>query len=382
MIAFDPRTVVLLCGIMSGLMSLVLFSLKRSYPPSIRGLADWGAGLLVLFFAGSFAAFRNFLPPFLTISVATFLYFIGLYWLLYGTEKFLNRTSKPVAWILALLAMSLVHIWFTFGSPSLVGMVMVVNTTGLMVFSAHSRLVSKFQPKGLGKWLSFGALISCVGLQIFRLIALAIAPQELDFLGQTFVNQFYLTGFAFSVLLFSMGAVLMASEKLREQLELLATRDSLTNALTRRHWNSLCEAEFLSAKRSGRSFAVMALDLDHFKAINDNHGHQAGDTVLKNFVGRVNAHLRHSDQLGRFGGEEFLLMLPDTSLEQAMQVAERIRADLARTEKGPFCTVSIGVTASEGRDPSVETILARADEAMYRAKSNGRNRIETALKPV
>ena len=375
---FDSRTVVLLCGIMSGLMSLVLFSLKRSYPQSIRGLGDWAGGLLLLCFAGVLAAMRGLLPETLTLSAVTSFYFLGLYWLLYGTEQFLQRPTPVIPWLTAIGILVALHVWFTNGQPSLVGKLIVINVGGILIFGAHAYLVSRFQQKGLGKWLTFGALISCVGLQILRLVTLFVDPTELDFLGQTFINQFYTVGFSFSVLLFSIGVLLMASEQLRDQLEQLATRDSLTQAFTRRHWNDLSEGEFLRCKRSGRYLAVLALDLDHFKAINDTHGHQMGDTVLKNFVKRVNAHLRHSDHLGRFGGEEFLLMLPDTTLDQALQVADRIRMDLAKTTGSPVCTVSIGVTTSDGRDRSVEAILARADAAMYRAKANGRNRIESA----
>ena len=375
---FDPRTVVMLCGVMSGLMSLVLFSLQRSYPQSIRGLGDWSGGLFLIFWAGVLAALRDFLPEFMTVTVVTFCYFLGLYWLLYGTERFLGRPHATLQWLWGVLALGGAHMWFTYGHPSLLGKLVVVNLGGILIFGVHAYLISRFQRKSLGKWLTFAALITSLSLQVLRLLALPIDPSELDFLNHTFINQFYMVGFAFSVLLFSIGTVLMASEQLRDQLELLATRDSLTNAFTRRHWNSLCEAEFLRSKRSGRSFAVLALDLDHFKAINDNHGHQMGDTVLKNFVTQVNAHLRHSDQLGRFGGEEFFLMLPDTTLDQAVLVAERIRADLGRTNEVPFCTVSIGVTTSDGRDQSMAAILARADVAMYRAKSNGRNRVEVA----
>ena len=362
---------------MGGMMSLILFSLKKSYPPTIKGLGDWSGGLFLMFVAGAATSGRGVFPDFLAVTLANLCFFLGLYWTLYGTERFLGRPSHPVPWLFFILAVCSVHIWFTFGMPSIVGRILLVNLGGMVLLGAQAYLVSFYQQDGFGKWLTFGALVAGAGLQAMRLVVLALVPHDLDIMAQSTTNQFYTVGFAFSLLLYAIGTILMSSEHLRAQFELLATRDSLTNAFTRRHWNTLCEGEFLRCKRSGRSMAVLALDLDHFKAVNDNHGHQAGDTVLKDFVARVNAHLRHSDYLGRFGGEEFLLMLPDTSLEQATQVAERIRLDLVRSTNSPSCTVSIGVTISGGSDASVEAILARADAAMYRAKGGGRNRVET-----
>ncbi len=375
---FDTRTVFLLCGIMGGMMSIILFSLKKSYPPTIKGLGDWAGGLFLMFLAGATTAGRGYFPDFLAISLANLFFFLGLYWTLYGTAQFLGRPSRPAPWLFFIIVLCGAHVWYTFGDSSLIARILLVNIGGIIVLGAQAYLVSRYQQDGFGKWLTFGTLVAGAGLQIMRLLVLLLVPHDLDIMAQSATNQFYTVGFAFSLLLYAIGTVLMSSEHLRAQFELLATRDSLTNAFTRRHWNTLCEGEFLRCKRSGRSLAVLALDLDHFKAVNDNHGHQAGDTVLTDFVARVNAHLRHSDHLGRFGGEEFLLLLPDTSLEQATQVAERIRSDLAKSTATPFCTVSIGVTTSDGRDPSVEAILARADAAMYRAKAAGRNRVETA----
>ena len=203
--------------------------------------------------------------------------------------------------------------------------------------------------------------------------------QSLDnnIMGSSPIHQVYAMGFAVSILLYSIGLILMATDMLRAELELLATRDSLTDALTRRHWNTLCESELERCKRTGRSMAILALDLDHFKAVNDTHGHQAGDKVLVDFVTRINAVLRQIDRLGRFGGEEFVLLLPETSLEQALGVAERIRSDLANATVTPSCTVSIGVTTNTEPGDTVESMTARADAAMYRAKEGGRNRVET-----
>src|SRR5665647_2285459 len=112
------------------------------------------------------------------------------------------------------------------------------------------------------------------------------------------------------------------------------------------------------------AWALLMMDLDHFKEVNDTYGHQAGDQVLINLVAKVNAVLRQPDHLGRYGGEEFVALLPETSLEEAVSGAERIRAVCALPELGPSCTVSIGVTTRQHDSDTVDTLIARADACL------------------
>jgi diguanylate cyclase (GGDEF)-like protein len=215
-------------------------------------------------------------------------------------------------------------------------------------------------------------------IQVLRLVTSFIWPVGVDIFDKSPVQLIYVASFVFCILLFSISTVLLATERLHAELEHLAAHDSLTNTLTRRFMNEACENELERCRRYGRHMALLLMDLDHFKRINDTHGHQAGDRVLVNFVTQVKALLRLPDQFGRFGGEEFIVMLPDTSLEDAVLVAERIREVCAQASQGPSCTVSIGITTYQHEKDTVDSLLARADAALYRAKANGRNRIETA----
>lgn len=142
--------------------------------------------------------------------------------------------------------------------------------------------------------------------------------------------------------------------------------------------NEACAKELERCHRHGRRMAVLVIDLDHFKTINDTWGHQRGDQVLVRFVSQVNALLRQPDLLGRYGGEEFLVLLPETTLLEALAVAERIRETCALPRQEPGCTASIGVTTNHKDTDTVDSLLARADAAMYRAKAHGRNRVESA----
>lgn len=161
------------------------------------------------------------------------------------------------------------------------------------------------------------------------------------------------------------------------QLDQLAGTDTLTGACNRRHFHDVLPQELERAARYGHPLSVLMIDLDLFKSINDRYGHLTGDRVLQQVADCVRGELRKVDLLTRWGGEEFVVLLPDTASEQAMLLAERIRANLAaRPVDGPGrITASIGVAQLATGD-DWEQWLARADAALYRAKKAGRNRVE------
>ena len=374
----DPTTVILLTGIMSALMSLVLYALKRNYPPSIKGLGEWAAGLLVLFVGSLLFAGRGQLPEFLSIPVSNFLVWSGLYLTYVGSQRFFGISPRVGPWLALLTAGLLVFVWFTLVEP--IYHVRLVLGTGLraLLFGAHAILIWRQGSITFARGLAIGVLVGTTLIQILRAVTSFFYPLGTDIFNTEPRQLTYITSYALFILLFSISLVLMASERLRTELEHLATHDSLTNALTRRQMNEVCQQELERCRRHGRSMALLLMDLDHFKVVNDTYGHQAGDRALVNFVAKVNALLRRPDHLGRFGGEEFMLLLPETSVEEAVLVAERIRQTCAVDDQVPYCTVSIGVTTNRQDTDTVDTLLARADAAMYRAKANGRNRIETS----
>ncbi|MBU1001156.1 MAG: diguanylate cyclase [Proteobacteria bacterium] len=171
--------------------------------------------------------------------------------------------------------------------------------------------------------------------------------------------------------------------EMEEALRKLAAKDSLTGTNNRRHFFELGEQGFAGAKRYGRALSVFMLDLDHFKRINDAHGHAVGDAVLKALVQTCGEALRDADILGRLGGEEFAAVLPETNAIRAFATAERLREQLAGTivdaggQEIRF-TVSIGVATLDEQDHCLDELLKRADDALYDAKRRGRNRVFSA----
>ena len=161
----------------------------------------------------------------------------------------------------------------------------------------------------------------------------------------------------------------------------------LTGARNRRAFTALTEVELARHQRHGGPLSLIMMDLDHFKAINDGHGHAAGDVVLVEVIRRCRDSLRRHDVIGRMGGEEFTILLPETGLAKAYEVAERLRQAIAAspipTPAGVDIdvTVSMGVTALNPGD-NIDFLLSRADRALYQAKDQGRNRSAIATTAV
>jgi len=171
-------------------------------------------------------------------------------------------------------------------------------------------------------------------------------------------------------------------EAAKQDLLLLSRTDPLTGALNRRAILLQIETEISRAKRENKRVSLSLLDIDYFKKINDTYGHMAGDDVLRECVKRIDSVIRMYDSLGRFGGDEFLIVLPDTEEVGAYTMGERVRSviddrDILINGSSIYVTISLGTVTWDGNG-SVDDMIARADKALYQAKKNGRNRVEWA----
>ena len=179
----------------------------------------------------------------------------------------------------------------------------------------------------------------------------------------------------------------LAEQAAQAKVARLAMQDDLTGIANRRHFYRQAEAEFAHFQRSKQPFALLMLDLDHFKRINDQYGHGVGDAVLIRFTQYVSTQIRQEDLLGRVGGEEFAILLRDATIAQATAIAERIREGVAQlpifggNDTDRF-TVSIGIATAEDADASFDVLFGRADQALYRAKQAGRNWVAIAAPVV
>lgn len=171
------------------------------------------------------------------------------------------------------------------------------------------------------------------------------------------------------------------------ELERLATTDGLTGLVNRRSLFDHLEQEVYRTQRYGTALSVVMFDIDHFKRINDNWGHAAGDWVLRKIARETHQLLRKTDKAGRYGGEEFVVLLPEADLREALLLAHRLSQRISDTVITPEHGTPISVTVSVGvatlaPNESGEALIYRADQALYRAKQEGRNRVETAIAPA
>jgi len=183
------------------------------------------------------------------------------------------------------------------------------------------------------------------------------------------------------VILASLGFILMAKDRADASNHYFATRDSLTGLFNRRALLLAARRDVALAARSREPYALMMVDIDHFKAVNDGHGHQVGDQILCHVAGLLSARLRAQDMVGRYGGEEFLVLLPNTAQHAAAELAETLRSAVAQTPcqregRAITATVSIGVCGGQLHGTEDWDRLMRcADQALYAAKAAGRNRV-------
>lgn len=179
----------------------------------------------------------------------------------------------------------------------------------------------------------------------------------------------------------SQVAVAIENAQLFEQAYSLSITDSLTELMNRRHFFEIAKIEFERIQRYHRTLSIMMIDVDHFKKINDEHGHTTGDLALQKVAAQIKHSVRTVDAVARYGGEEFVVLMPETALREALQVAERIRKSVSdglieENSVEVWVTLSIGVAEMDKQSSNIDTLIRYADQALYAAKAKGRNRVE------
>jgi len=213
---------------------------------------------------------------------------------------------------------------------------------------------------------------------VVRFGVMLVAPEGSNLLANSWQR---LLQFIANLLFFALvlGGLLITNEKLLYRLAHLAERDALTGLYNRRALLDLAER----AVGQQALLAVLMIDLDHFKTINDRYGHAAGDAALRQFAERLSQSCRRGDLVGRYGGEEFCVVLPGATASVAQRVAERLRAAMAAEpvsfgQQQIAVTISVGLACQRPELDGLEPLLAAADSALYQAKRRGRNRVELA----
>jgi diguanylate cyclase (GGDEF)-like protein len=364
---------------LSAVMLLVLSSLSRSNVEGIRAWsqANWLAVLALPLFAA-----RGLLPDVISIELANATFMTAASMMLVGFRRHLQR-PVPGRMLVVCVGLALATLAvFHFGVDSMPLRVVdmslfhggVCLMLGLTVRSALPNAPSRYPYI----FTSVAAFALACGHAVRALVSIAQAlhlSTSLDD-GTWQVIFFSLGTLAMPAL--TLGAVMMANADIIARATYAADHDYLTGAWSRRAFFHLAERERARAERSGGELSVLLFDVDHFKLINDAHGHAVGDHVLVDIVRRTEQVVRQVDYCARVGGEEFAVLLPDAGVDTAATVAERLREALDRTMRAPGSqheiaySVSIGIARLEP-DETITALLCRADRALYLAKAAGRN---------
>jgi diguanylate cyclase (GGDEF)-like protein len=376
----DVRTIVVLLVLSAVLMSITLAVGIRTGRGS--GFVHWNVGLALFALGWLLMALRGVLPDFAGVALANASLVAGLCLQLAAMIRFEGRSVPPVLVYapgpaLFFLVLPLLDDYAV--------MTLAVSLAYASVLGATAWFAARLKSDaGPARWL-LAATCSVAALMLL-VRAGVLLVQPVDRSGLFSGGAVHVVAFLALFVLSSTSSVaflLMLRERAEAEIRRLAMFDPLTALLNRRAFIELGEREIARASRLRVPYTVLMMDLDHFKRVNDRHGHQAGDRVLAAFAALAQRSVRAGDLVGRYGGEEFCAILPGASREVALAVAERLRASAAETPLEGLdrpITVSIGAaTARPGDAPcSLDQALARADAALYRAKSEGRNRVASA----
>lgn len=377
--AIDLKTFILINAIMAILMAMVLWFQSRTYPKSILGLRKWAIGQFIGFVSTMLYALQGTLPPLWSSALANVLLVSAALILMYGTMRHygqrLHRALVPCLYAVCIP----LFVWLSTDSAYYLYRLLAICAILGSLFFAHAHVIWKHGDRKFAARFTLTVLLLLCTVMVTRAVTALITPPAQSLYAPSAVQALYLASFSFGLLLLALGGILMASQRLHYELEQLASKDALTGTYNRRALFELGENELARVQRQKSSLSLLMLDLDHFKAINDNHGHQIGDQVLTEFAQRLQGVLRKPAILGRYGGEEFAVLLPDTNRDEARQVVQRILEATANQSAQPHCTVSIGLATVQPDDTdTLQALISRADAALYRAKHQGRNRAEEA----
>ena len=361
-------------------MSILMFSVHRSFRNEVKGVGHWAWSQLAMVLAGLMLALRGTLPDALSVpaSNAALLWAVGLSMI--GTQLFYGQSASwrlfHMIWGSCLLGL----LWWLLVTPNFALRVALFSFAQVALYMMQLRLVVRHGERHFTSYFFFALLLMQSTVVLMRgVTALVLGGTGVDLLKSPALATSYLAVSNLVILLLSVAFLVLASRRLQLVLEQRSTHDPLTGALNRRGFGEFFQRAQIHARQGDWPLALMAIDLDHFKAVNDRYGHAIGDRVLVQVVALTRQALRERDQVARFGGEEFVALLPGTSAKEAIQVALRIQTTLrdAITDL-PSCTLSIGIATQSSTLEDFDSLLARADAGLYRAKADGRNRIVLA----
>lgn len=376
----DIPTLSVICVFLSFTYAFGLLLIQR-LQPNIRGINTIALALLLLGVGFLLLSFGNHTSYWISKITANSAIVLSFVLLLHGVcllRSFPHRLANIGYYGLPMIILGLTY--FTYFSPSTnVRIFLVASFIALMCFlTLYANLKGTHKDIPGSKRLLSIAMIIQGGYSLFRVAILPFQQQIQDFMQSGLVHQLAFISLISMVIFIGFSITWLLTGRLVATIYDTSLKDDLTQLYNRRALSELAPKESARARRFQTDLSFVLLDIDRFKEINDFYGHQTGDRVL-NSIGRIlHVETRANDFCFRYGGEEFLLILPETSLEDAEFVAEKLRQVIERTHLLPkhdeFCTASFGVSSLTMHDTWSEAV-SRADQALYEAKKAGRNQV-------
>ena len=378
---FDTRTTIFLVAIaffiQANAIGMQAFLIK-----TYKGVGTALLGNLSLAIGFFLNLFQGILPDWVSIVLANFLLLQGPNLFQIAFSRFLGQSySKKIilGFTLATLGILIYFTYYSYNTAArIIGVSFLVGTS--IFIAVHKLWKARGEPYKFSIWLTIIPL-SLYGLFLYiRIIGTITNPPESTFSNTPFQTVTFLLLFVISFL-WTLGFILMVSQRLQNDLWELANTDTLTRIPNRHATHNFLEKEFARIKRKGGEFSVLLIDVDNFKQLNDSYGHAVGDQALIRTAKIFATAVRKQDIAGRWGGEEFLLILPATPVMDAQSLAERLRSNISTIKIDDIktsvqLTISIGVGSSKGCT-TIDEILKKADDALYVAKAT-KNAVITA----
>jgi diguanylate cyclase (GGDEF)-like protein len=380
--SIDLKTLILLNSVLA-IVSAIMLTINWAMNRKVKGTKEWSITLWCWAFSMLLILFRGVWPPIITVVLSNGLVVIGSFYMLLGISRY--HHSKAIPRLIEFFITALMFFGFYYYSLIDVNVhnrVLLLTTfSALIKFTALYLLIPTIRNfTAVGIMLAIGFIVHGLFFTYHSFIG-AFGPSELaNFQLQQTTIQLLIEVFLFMIW-FTVSATMLTNVILQKGLKRLAFHDTLTGLLNRR--SVIDKSEDFLSNGIGSNFSLLVLDLDNFKIVNDTYGHAIGDKVIQNFAKIVSAELRDLDVFGRIGGEEFLISLPNTNIDQAELIAKRIckavrNGSINCDGKKVDNTVSIGIDSTVvGNNTNLADLMIKADKAMYKAKENGRNRVES-----
>ena len=378
----DTRTLIVALLAQLSLLGVltIYFGMQQT---GTRAMGVWGGGLIMVAAGFGAIALRGVVPDLLSITIANTLAMASNLFFYRAIRIMKGKPVDDPLGLAALAATTVLIYLYSEVTPNLTARVSVVSVISVLFYARNALELRESTPAEVRASQRFMQAIYWFATLITLMrIASNLRNPGNDLMAPDAAQSLY-----FLLLLMATGATFgifwMENQYLHYEIARQAARDSLTGMLNRGSFLTEFERELSRVRRGAKALSLAMFDLDHFKQLNDTHGHPAGDEVLRAVAASMRSSLRQQDTLGRYGGEEFALVMPDSDAEAAMRVAERIRAAVQTRgvqwqHRRLSITISGGIASYAVHGESGEKLIAAADAALYEAKRSGRNRIHLA----